>query len=92
MKRFLLTKELLSFSLAGGESPKPEEHKTFEVAYMWSSSHGKIIQKSFEKLPNGMLHGKSMIIDQEGKVFEIKEWKFGKLLGKESVSKVSYSQ
>ncbi|AEA06979.1 hypothetical protein LAU_0128 [Lausannevirus] len=90
MKRFLLAKELVCFSLLGAETPLPEEHLEEDVSYMWSSSHQKIIKKSFWKLPNGMLHGKSTVTDQSEKIFEIKEWSFGKVVNKNGLTRATY--
>lgn len=90
MKRFLLPKELVNFSLLGVETPLPEEHLQEDISYLWSSSHQKIIQKIFWKLPNGLVHGKSMIRDKQGNVFEIKEWSFGKLVNKDSLVRTTY--
>ncbi|AHA46266.1 hypothetical protein ISTM_368 [Insectomime virus] len=91
MKRFLARKELLVFSLTGVEKlPNPDDHTIPQVMYMFSSSHGKIIQKTSHILPNGYFHGESKIIDEKGTVFEIKKWNIGRLISKSEPSRKTY--
>ncbi|ALX27400.1 hypothetical protein GMAR_ORF25 [Golden Marseillevirus] len=81
MEKFLCKRDLLSLCLSGyGVKIDP---KDFVVEYnhlCWSNSQNEYIQRFYEALPDGTLHGKTFFKDSKGVVYGVKEWKFGKLV------------